>query len=121
MHVMPTHYIICTQYITYTKYIEASPVTDPNHTILRREHRPDNIRGEPLAGRKCNDAVVAETVQTFRSSHPEIAFPVLEKTGHGVARQAVPAAEMIESPGVQSVDSGIGRSNPQRAFAVDEK
>jgi hypothetical protein len=112
---------IPTQHIIRTQYIEASLVADPNRSILRREHRVDQVRGEPLASGKRNYAVVAETVQAFRSGHPEIAFAILEKIVYVAARQAVLAAEMIEPPGVQSIDSGVGRPNPQRAFAVDEK
>jgi hypothetical protein len=108
-------------HVISTQYIKASPVTDPNRSILGREHRLCHIRGEPFAGRKRNDAVVSETVHAFGSSYPKITFLIFEKTGYGVARQAVFGAEMIKSPGVQSVDAGIGRRNPQRAFAVDEK
>ena len=96
-------------------------VSDPDRPVVGSQRGPDEARRNPLTRRERHDGALAETVQPFRRRQPKIAFAILKKAAHGVARKAVFAAEMIHSLAAHSVDTLVRRSHPERPIAIDEQ
>src|SRR5262249_37845701 len=69
-----------------TQMTEGAVATDPETAITSRQHGVDFRRAEPFDVRKTDDGLIAETVDPLTGHDPEIAFTVLTKCKHEVAR-----------------------------------
>src|SRR5215469_6964801 len=93
-------------------------VPDPDGPVMSSEYRLDFLCSKPLTYRETNNWNVAETIDTLGRGHPQVTFPVFEKSPAGIARQAVCTRKPIQVAIVKPIDPGVISRNPQCVVAI---
>src|SRR4030095_810215 len=93
---------------------------DPDTTVFGPNDRHAFAAGQSLPGGKVGNGILTEPVDAVTSDGPNIAFPILKKSGHGVAGETVSLGKDVRFALMDVNQPAVWYGDPQPSVTISE-